>query len=51
MEAGFNKEGNDMPESFWKDMLGLGNSIAKVWQFGMCPDFNLDITNTPAHEA
>ena len=49
MEAGFNKEGNDMPESFWKDMFALGNSIAKVWQSGMCPDFNLDIANTPAH--
>jgi len=49
MEAGFNKEGNDMPESFWKDMFALGNSIAKVWQSGMCPDFNLGIANTPAH--
>lgn len=41
MESSFNKEGNDMPAMFWEEMRALGNSIAKVWQCGMCPDFNL----------
>jgi len=42
MEINFNSEGNDMRPSFWKEMWELGNSIAAVWESGMCPDFNLD---------
>jgi hypothetical protein len=36
MEASFNKEGNEMPIAFWNEMAVLGNSIAEVWQSGMC---------------
>ena len=49
MEVNFNREGNEMPEMFWQQMRALGNSIADVWQSGMCPDFNLDIPNLPGH--
>jgi hypothetical protein len=41
METNFNMEGNEMPMSFWQGMGMLGNSIATVWESGMCPDFNL----------
>lgn len=41
MEVNFNKEGNEMPAMFWNEMFALGNSIARVWQCGMCPDFNV----------
>ena len=44
MEINFNKEGDEMPEMFWKEMSVLGNSIEEVWQSGMCPDFNVDIS-------
>ncbi len=41
METSFNKEGSEMPLTFWGSMAVLGNSIAEVWEAGMCPDFNL----------
>jgi hypothetical protein len=50
METNFNKEGKDMPETFWKEMSVIGNSIAKVWELGMCPDFNLNISNTFSYQ-
>ncbi|HSN09312.1 MAG TPA: ferritin-like protein, partial [Hanamia sp.] len=43
MEVNFNKEGEDLQETFWKKMAVLPNSIANVWQAGMCPNFNFDI--------
>ena len=42
LETSFNTEGSEMPEVFWKQMFMLGSSIGKLWQTGMCPDFNLD---------
>jgi hypothetical protein len=41
MEICFNTERNEMSAHFWSSMYALGNSIAKAWQLGMCPDFNL----------
>jgi hypothetical protein len=45
METNFNKDGNEMPMGFWQGMGMLGNSIATVWEAGMCPDFNLHTSN------
>ena len=45
MEDAFNNDEEDMPKVFWKKMYGLGNSIAAVWQSGMCPDFTFDDHN------
>jgi Ferritin-like len=39
MEIHFNRDGEDMPDEFWKKMISLGKSIAAVWQSGRCPDF------------
>jgi len=47
MEDSFNMEGTEVPLTFWKDMSALGNSITEVWQAGMCPDFNLDVSSPP----
>ena len=45
MEINFNKDGVEMQDGFWTEMAMLGNSIAAVWQSGMCPDFNSDSSN------
>jgi Ferritin-like len=39
MEICFNTERNEMSAAFWSSMYGLGHSIAKAWQSGMCPRF------------
>jgi len=51
METNFNKEGSEMPGSFWTGMWALGNSIAAVWESGMCPDFNVAVSNNIQHQA
>jgi hypothetical protein len=40
MEINFNQDGDELGESFWYGMKALGNSIAAVWQAGLCPNFN-----------
>jgi hypothetical protein len=45
MQINFNSNGEDLPDSFWKNMFVLGNAIAAVWELGMCPDFNFDPSN------
>jgi len=42
MEENFHTEGTEMTPGFWGSMWDLSNSIAAVWESGMCPDFNLD---------
>jgi hypothetical protein len=49
LEVGFNNEGTEMPMTFWNGMTALGNSIADVWQCGMCPNFNLDTPGMHGH--
>ena len=44
MQIHFNSDGEDMPESFWNKMFALGDAVAAVWESGMCPDFNFDIS-------
>jgi len=43
-----NSDGEDLPDSFWKKMLALGDSIRTVWESGECPDFDFDISDEPA---
>lgn len=45
MESCFNDTSEEMPSAFWIQMYGLADSIAAVWQAGMCPDF----TSIPDH--
>ena len=42
MESGFNSDGENMPDSFWKKMFGLGHAITGVWESGRCPDFDFN---------
>ncbi|MFI5187157.1 MAG: ferritin-like protein [Chitinophagales bacterium] len=49
MEINFNQEGDEMPETFWKEMFALGNSLADVWLSGMCPDLNFDISSARSY--
>jgi Ferritin-like len=42
METGFNSDGENMHDSFWKKMFGLAPAITGVWESGGCPDFAFD---------
>jgi hypothetical protein len=39
MEHGFNSEGEQMSESFWSVMTGLGHIIGELWESGQRPKF------------
>ena len=42
METGFNSNGEEMPDTFWRKMYALGNAITAVWEAGICPDFSFE---------